>query len=71
MYAPNASDPSRMASPARASLAIVDEADLVPDLDRLMRAVKPTTDSCQPPLPTDIGKYERTFLMIINCGHFY
>jgi hypothetical protein len=27
-----------------ASLAIVDEADLVPDLDRLMRAVKPTTD---------------------------
>lgn len=27
-----------------ASLAIVDEADLVPDLDRLMRAVKPTID---------------------------
>jgi hypothetical protein len=28
-----------------ATLAIVDEADLVPDLDRLMRAVKPTIDS--------------------------
>jgi hypothetical protein len=27
-----------------ATLAIVDEADLVPDLDRLMRAVKPTID---------------------------
>ena len=27
-----------------ASLAVVDEADLVPDLDRLMRAVKPTID---------------------------
>jgi hypothetical protein len=27
-----------------ATLAVVDEADLVPDLDRLMRAVKPTTD---------------------------
>jgi hypothetical protein len=27
-----------------ASMAIVDEADLVPDLDRLMRAVKPTID---------------------------
>src|SRR5262249_30129623 len=27
-----------------ASLAIVDEADLCPDLDRLMRAVKPTID---------------------------
>jgi hypothetical protein len=28
-----------------ATLAIVDEADLVPDLDRLLRAVKPTTDA--------------------------
>ena len=28
-----------------ASLAIVDEADLCPDLDRLMRAVKPTVDA--------------------------
>jgi hypothetical protein len=28
-----------------ATLAIVDEADLVPDLDRLMRAVKPTIDA--------------------------
>jgi hypothetical protein len=28
-----------------ATLAVVDEADLVPDLDRLMRAVKPTTDA--------------------------
>jgi hypothetical protein len=27
-----------------ATLAVVDEADLCPDLDRLMRAVKPTTD---------------------------
>src|SRR5262249_5174545 len=27
-----------------ATLAIVDEADLVPDLDRLLRAVKPTID---------------------------
>jgi hypothetical protein len=27
-----------------ATLAVVDEADLVPDLDRLMRAVKPTVD---------------------------
>jgi hypothetical protein len=27
-----------------ATLAVVDEADLVPDLDRLMRAVKPTID---------------------------
>src|SRR5262249_16030303 len=28
-----------------ATLAVVDEADLVPDLDRLLRAVKPTTDA--------------------------
>ncbi len=28
-----------------ATLAVVDEADLVPDLDRLMRAVKPTIDA--------------------------
>src|SRR5262249_56574661 len=28
-----------------ATLAIVDEADLVPDLDRLLRAVKPTIDA--------------------------
>jgi hypothetical protein len=28
-----------------ASLVVVDEADLVPDLDRLMRAVKPTVDN--------------------------
>jgi hypothetical protein len=28
-----------------ATLAVVDEADLIPDLDRLLRAVKPTTDS--------------------------
>jgi len=28
-----------------ATLAIVDEADLVPDLDRLMRSVKPTIDA--------------------------
>ena len=27
-----------------ATLAVVDEADLCPDLDRLMRAVKPTID---------------------------
>src|SRR5258708_37442350 len=27
-----------------ATIAVVDEADLVPDLDRLMRAVKPTID---------------------------
>jgi hypothetical protein len=27
------------------TLAVVDEADLVPDLDRLLRAVKPTTDA--------------------------
>jgi hypothetical protein len=28
-----------------ATLAVVDEADLCPDLDRLMRAVKPTIDA--------------------------
>jgi len=28
-----------------ATLAVIDEADLCPDLDRLMRAVKPTTDA--------------------------
>jgi hypothetical protein len=54
-----------------ATLAIVDEADLVPDLDALLRAVKPTTDAAGRLLlisRADKGKPESAFKRIYRAA---
>jgi hypothetical protein len=54
-----------------ATLAIVDEADLVPDLDRLLRAVKPTTDAAGRLLlisRSDKSKPESTFKRVYRAA---
>jgi hypothetical protein len=54
-----------------ASLAIVDEADLVPDLDRLLRAVKPTVDAAGRLLlisRADKGRPESAFKKIYRAA---
>jgi hypothetical protein len=54
-----------------ATLAVVDEADLVPDLDRLLRAVKPTTDAAGRLLlisRSDKGQPESAFKRIYRAA---